>query len=306
MNAAARALAALLPRARCVAAVLADLLLRTASPRSSAHAPGRRSLPPARTAPSPPEPPRHYCPIARPRHPAPVPVVDLAPRSSARLPSLCHARVPALRDDDDATSRRPRQCAALNSSPAELPSAALFSPFCLATSRSRSSPLRSTPNRARPPLPSRPGTPPPTPWPPLLRRPPRNPFLRSPSTRATPENESLSAHRCSPAPPPPPQPTGTAPPRSRPPPAARSTWSSASAPPQPKSSPQPPSSPPTEAPKPGQPVPVPPASRRRGTEPAPPPPSAAPPPQAVPAQPETANRCAPTSSFFSPTGPHPR
>ena len=154
MNAAARALAALLPRARCVAAVLADLLLRTASPRSSAHAPGRRSLPPARTAPSPPEPPRHYCPVAQPRHPAPVPVVDPAPRSSARLPSLCHARVPALRDDDDATSRRPRQCAALNSSPAELPSAALFSPFCLATSRSRSSPLRSTPNRARPPLPA--------------------------------------------------------------------------------------------------------------------------------------------------------
>ena len=155
MNAAARALAALLPRARCVAAVLADLLLRTASPRSSAHAPGRRSLPPARTAPSPPEPPRHYCPVARPRHPAPVPVVDPAPCSSARLPSLCHARVPALRDDDDdATSRRPRQCAALNSSPAELPSAALSSPFCFATPRSRSSPLRSTPNRASPPLPA--------------------------------------------------------------------------------------------------------------------------------------------------------
>ena len=101
LNAAARALAALLPRARCAAAVLADLLLRTASPRSSAHAPGRRSLPPARTAPSPPEPPRHYCPVAQPRHPALVPVVDPAPRSSARLPSLCHARVPALCDDDD-------------------------------------------------------------------------------------------------------------------------------------------------------------------------------------------------------------
>src|SRR6185369_9046463 len=54
----------------------------------------------------------------------------------------------------------------------------------------------------------------------------RSPLLRPPSTRTTSGNESLSAHWCSLTPPLPPQPTGTAPPRFRPPPAARSTSSS--------------------------------------------------------------------------------
>ena len=147
---------------------------------------------------------------------------------------------------------------------------------------------------------------PPAPWSPLLRRPPRNPFLRPPSTRATSGNEFLSAHWCSPTPPPPPQPSGTPPPWPSAAAGRLLPWSSASALPQPQLSPHSPSSPPTEAPKPGRPIPAPPASRRRGTDPPPPPPFAAPPLQAIPAQPETAIRFAPTSSCSPPTGPHPR
>ena len=85
-------------------------------PRSSAHAPGH-ALPPARTTPSPPEPPRHYCPAARPCHDASLP--------SSRTPLTSGARgmrLLPLRDAAVATSEPSRHRAFTpRPSPAELP-----------------------------------------------------------------------------------------------------------------------------------------------------------------------------------------